>query len=100
MVGLVIKDRHVDPFGHTLAEGHEEAGHVVVWTATLVDTKRLLTLAATNPQREHALRQALTACTRALRTLLAVLQGGIMPAPALSLLIKSATSWLALHMTS
>lgn len=63
-----------------------------VLTATMVDTKRLLSLAAADPARERALRQALTACSRALRTPLCVLQRWFVSAPTLPTAIKSAAS--------
>jgi transposase len=63
-----------------------------VMTATMVDTKRLLTLAAADPQRAQALRQALAACSHAIHTLLAVLQRWVVSTPAQPAAIKSATS--------
>jgi transposase len=75
--------------------GVAKTGFQAVMTATMVDAKRLLTLAAVDPQREQALRQALTACSRAIRTLLFVLQRWFVSAsarPTLPAAIKSAAS--------
>ena len=54
--------------------------------------KRLLILAATDPERERALRQALLAVPQASRTLLSALQWWLTPAPTWPLWIKSAAS--------
>jgi hypothetical protein len=63
-----------------------------VLTATLVDAKRLLSLAAADPARERALRQALTAGSRAICTRLWVLQQWFVSAPTLPTTIKSAAT--------
>ena len=63
-----------------------------VMTATMVDAKRLLTLAAANPERERAIRQALAACSRAIRTRLVALHRCFVFAPARSAAIKSAAT--------
>lgn len=61
-----------------------------VMTATMVDTKRLLTLIAADPVREVVLRQALLAAPQAIRSLLSALQRWLARAPALPAMIKSA----------
>ena len=63
-----------------------------VLTATMVDAKRLLTLVAATPERERAIRQALAACSRAIRTCLVALHRWYLFAPARSALIKSAAT--------
>lgn len=63
-----------------------------VMTATMVDTKRLLTLIAADPAREVALRQALPAVPQAIRSLLSALQRWLACAPALPTTIKSAAT--------
>ena len=82
--------------GHCLRQGRylgvAKTGLQAVLTATMVDAKRLLILAATDPERERALRQALLAVPQASRTLLSALQWWLTPAPTWPLWIKSAAS--------
>ena len=59
-------------------------------TAMTVDAKRLLILAAADSQREQALRQGLSACSRAFRTLPVMLQRRVVSPPALPVAIESA----------
>jgi transposase len=63
-----------------------------VLTATLVDTKRLLTLVAADPAREWTFRQALTACSHTIRTHRFVRLRWFVSAPTLPAVIKSAAT--------
>ena len=63
-----------------------------VLTATMVDTKRLLTLVAADPAREVTLRRALLAAPQAIRSLVSALQRWLALVPVLPPAIKSAAT--------
>jgi hypothetical protein len=72
--------------------GLVKTGFQAVMTATMVDAKRLLTLAAADPQRERAVRRALLTSRQAIRALWRLRQR-CCPSPlGLPATIKSAAS--------